>query len=212
VSRSFGLVRAAAPLISVLVLLSGAACATPPAATPPAATPPPTAAPAPGTASTSPSPAPTACGTGWGSVDETVAAMGTDPLVTIRPGSGACSDRIEFEVDGPAAGYTVGYVDAVVQDGSGDALPVTGGARLRVQLHHPAYDEAGQPTIIGRSGEHVADVRGYPTLRSVVFAGSFEGYSTFGVGVRARLPYQVSIAPGPGARSLIVLAVAHRWS
>ncbi len=193
-------------LITGLVVTGATACSSPAPAAPPAPVPASAAAP------TSASPAPPACETGWGSVEETVAAMGTAPVVTLRPGFDDCSDRIEFEVDGPAAGYVVGYVDEVVQDGSGESLPVPGGARLRVQLHHPAYNEAGQATIIGRAGEHVADVRGYSTLQAVMFAGSFEGYSTFGVGVRARLPFRLSIVPGPGARTLIVLEVAHRWS
>jgi hypothetical protein len=55
-------------------------------------------------------------------------------------------------------------------------------------------------------------VRGYPTLRSVVYGGSFEGYTTFGVGVRARLPFRVFTLDGPGRGSRIVVDVAHRWS
>jgi hypothetical protein len=198
VFRSFGL------LITSLVVLGATACSTPAPGEP--------TAPAPSAAPTPESHAPAVCGTGWGSVDETVAAMGPATVVAVRSTTEACADRVEFEVDGPAAGYTVSYVDAVVQDGSGDALPVPGGARLQVQLHHPAYNDAGQATLPNRAGDRLADVTGYPTVQAIVFAGSFEGYSSFGVGVRARLPYQVTIAPGPGRRSRIVLEVAHRWS
>jgi hypothetical protein len=45
----------------------------------------------------------------------------------------------------------------------------------------------------------------------VVFGGSFEGQTLFGVGARARLPFRVFTLAGPGGHSRIVLDVAHRW-
>ena len=58
----------------------------------------------------------------------------------------------------------------------------------------------------------MADVAGYRTLRDVVYGGTFEGYTTFGVGVRARLPFRVLTLAGPDGGSRIVIDVAHRWS
>ena len=152
------------------------------------------------------------CPTGWGSQPEADPDLGPAPLHTVLTGSDSCADRIEFEVDGPAAGYSVQYVDEVVQDGSGAPVTVPGGARLQVQLHHPAYTDTGQSTFAGRVGEPLPSVSGYQSLQSVVFAGSFEGYSTFGVGVRARLPFRVSVVKGPGTKSRIVLKLAHSWT
>ena len=103
------------------------------------------------------------------------------------------------------------YVDAVRADGSGEVVGVPGGARLQVVLHHPSYDEEGVPTFGVGVGRRVADVGGYRTLRSVVAAGSFEGYTTLGVGTRARLPFRVFALAGPGGDTRIVLDVAHRW-
>ncbi len=45
----------------------------------------------------------------------------------------------------------------------------------------------------------------------MVFGGSFEGYTTFAVGVRATLPFRVFILAGPGSHSRVVLDIAHRW-
>jgi hypothetical protein len=132
--------------------------------------------------------------------------------VAVRTGGDPCADHVEFDVDGPAAGYSVSYVEEVVQDGSGAVLAVPGGARLQVQLNHPAYNESGQAMLPGRVGEPLPSVSGYRTLKSIVIAGSFEGYSSFGVGVRARLPFRVSIVDGARPRSRIVLEVAHAWS
>lgn len=167
------------------------------------------------TAAAAPSPAPAAaarCATAWGSTGEWVEAMGRAPLVAVRTGRHDCFDRVVFDLAGPAAGYRVEYVDQVLQPGSGAVLPVPGGARLLVNVNHPAYDDAGNATLPATPGRPVADVGGYSTLRSVVFGGSFEGATTFGVGVRARLPFRVFTLDGPGSGSRVVLDVAHRWS
>jgi hypothetical protein len=163
-------------------------------------------------AATTPTPVPvvtTSCATPWGSASEWVMPLGAAPLTAVRPGRHECFDRVVFDLVGPAAGYRVEYVDQVFQDGSGAVLPVPGGARLLVNVNHPAHDDAGNPTIVPTpaAGQQVADVRGYRTLRSVVYGSSFEGATTFGVGVRARLPFRVFTVD-----SRVVVDVAHRWS
>jgi hypothetical protein len=50
----------------------------------------------------------------------------------------------------------------------------------------------------------------------VVSAGSFEGYTTFGIGVRARLPFRVFVldgrgSGGPNVGSRLVVDIAHNW-
>jgi len=54
-------------------------------------------------------------------------------------------------------------------------------------------------------------VAGYRTFRQVAHAGSFEAVTSFGVGVRARLPFRVLELSGPGHSSRIAIDVAHRW-
>jgi hypothetical protein len=54
-------------------------------------------------------------------------------------------------------------------------------------------------------------VTGYRTFRQVAFLGTFEGYTTIGLGVRARLPFRVQVLAGPGAGSRLVIDVGHRW-
>jgi hypothetical protein len=46
----------------------------------------------------------------------------------------------------------------------------------------------------------------------VTYAGSFEGQTTFGIGVRAQLPYRIYVLDGPDATSRIVVDFAHRWT
>ncbi len=155
------------------------------------------------------------CGITWGSLDKVYDVLRPEALIDVRTGRHDCYDRVVFDFQGPADGYRVGY-GGVVSQARGEALSVAGGATLSVTLLEPAYDvETGASTCAqcsGGTGSHMVNVSGYRTLRDVVFGGSFEGYTTIGVGVRARLPFRVFTLAGPGGHSRIVIDVAHRWS
>jgi hypothetical protein len=152
------------------------------------------------------------CGITWGSTAKSGGALSTAPLMEVRAGRHDCYDRVVFEFAGPANGFSVAYGETWTE-GQGLALsPYTaGGALLRVSLRAPAYDPNRVATLPYRTGDHAVNALGYRTLRDVVFGGSFEGYTTFAVGVRAQLPYRVFVLTGPGSHSRIVLDVAHRW-
>lgn len=152
------------------------------------------------------------CGITWGSLSKTSGALSTAPLLTAETGRHACFDRVVFEFNGSARGYSIHYGETYTE---GQGLPLSpytaGGALINVQLWAPSYDDDRQATFVARTGQHVVNVVGYPTLRDMVFGGSFEGYSTFAVGVRARLPFRVFTLAGPGTHSRIVLDIAHQW-
>lgn len=111
----------------------------------------------------------------------------------------------------PTAGYQVRYVDQVVADGPGSTVPVRGGARLQVIAAAPAYDEAGRATYPPADRRELVDVTDYGTFRQIAWAGSFEGRTTIGLGVRARLPFRVFVLEGPCDGSRLVVDVAHYW-
>jgi hypothetical protein len=119
----------------------------------------------------------------WGSLPKDAATMGTGEIDTVRTGQHDCYDRLVLDIDGPPAGYNVRYVDQVTADGSGFPVVVPGGARLQVIARH--------------------------TFRSVVYAGSFEGQTTYGLGVRSRVPFRVFTISGGHGR--IVIDTAHHW-
>ena len=96
-------------------------------------------------------------------------------------------------------GYHVDYVTALTADGSGDPVPVEGGAILRVIARSPAYDNHGSATVDPEVVD-ATDVSSHPTFRDVAWAGSFEGQTTLGLGVRARLPFRVFTLDGPRRR------------
>lgn len=153
----------------------------------------------------------TACPTGWGSGLKSGDSTGFAPLKDIRTGQHECFDRMVFDAPGgDGLGYYVQYVDRLYQAASGRYVPVSGGAVLEVRVSAPSYDpETGKPTYPGQVGRPLpgVDISGYRTFRDTRFAGSFEGETQIGLGVRARLPFRVIQLPGR-----LVVDVAHNWT
>jgi hypothetical protein len=152
------------------------------------------------------------CTIRWGSLPKQAPDYTAGPLFNVRVGQHACYDRLVIDVTGRTApGYRVAYVPAVTQDGSGEVVPLRGGAFLQVTVNAPAYNERGGVTLPIPPDEELANVRGFRTFREVAWAGSFEGRTTIGLGVRARLPFRVFTLSGPGDQTRLVLDVAHHW-
>ena len=151
------------------------------------------------------------CPRGWGSLPKANSRMVQSPITNVRTGQHACFDRLVVDVRGRAPGYDVRYVTNVRQEGSGFVVPLRGGAKLQVVVRAPAFNAAGQPTYTPANPRELTNVTGYRTFRQVAFAGSFEGQTTIGLGVRARLPFRVVTLAGPGSNSRLVIDVAHHW-
>lgn len=153
------------------------------------------------------------CPRGWGSVPEAGIADAAGTLRGVRAGAHLCFDRVVLDLNGRAAGgYDVRYVRQVSRDGSGQPVPLRGGADLQVVVRAPSYDiNTGQPVFRPARPSELVATGGMRTLRQVADAGSFEGQTTIGVGVRARLPFRVIVVPGPGTGSRLVVDIAHTW-
>ncbi len=152
----------------------------------------------------------TSCSTPWGSLEESAGTLSTAALTNVRSGQHACFDRVVFDLLGSGEGHHVRYVPAVLAQGSGAVVPLRGGALLQVDLQNPAYDENGRSTYQPADRRELVPVAGYRTLRQAAWGGSYEGYTTVGVGVRARLPFRTFVLPTTGG-SKLVLDVAHIW-
>jgi hypothetical protein len=152
------------------------------------------------------------CGITWGSLPKDNPVMTGSPVTNIRSGRHECYDRLVFDLGGPVGGYHVEYVTQVTDPGSGEPIPLLGGAFLQVTVRAPAYDEAANPTYNPPDQQHLVNVTGYRTFRQAAWAGSFEGETSIGLGVRARLPMRVFLLSGPGTGSRVVIDVAHQWS
>lgn len=150
------------------------------------------------------------CGITWGSTPEAKATYSTAQVKAVRTGRHDCYDRMVVDLNYKVKGYDVRY-GSVHREGSGTPVPLAGGADLRITVKAQAYNSAGRATYAPSTWNRVANVTGYTTYRQVAYAGSFEGHTTFGLGVRARLPFRVLILDGPGNGSRLVIDVAHRW-
>jgi hypothetical protein len=164
------------------------------------------AVPAQASAMGAPAAASSSCQTHWGSQPKHAGKMVGSAVLKVRAGKHACFDRLVIDMGrGAAPGYRVEYVKRLVEDPSGKIIHVRGGARLHIAVLAPAGK--GFPV----NGRHIASVAGFTTFRQVVGAGSFEGITSIGLGVRARLPFRVLTIAGPGHQSRLVIDVAHHW-
>lgn len=135
------------------------------------------------------------CSTNWGSQPKAVSNDNHGTLNGVRAGRHECFDRLVLDLNRNGIGYRVGYVKAVHNQGQGAVIPLKGGAFLEI---------VNQSQVTRRLA--VPNVTGYRTFRQVADGGSFEGYTTIGLGVRARLPFRVWTAS-----NRLVVDVAHHW-
>ena len=166
------------------------------------------------TAVTAPAATAATCAVTWGSLAKTSAPMTTRQIRHARAGQHACYDRLVIDLNGygaAATGYDVRYVEQVTKDGSGQLVPLRGGANLQIVVKAPAYDSSGELAWDFDNPNEAVDVTGFSTFRQVAYAGSFEGQTTIGLGVRARLPMRVFRLDGPLTGQRIVIDVAHTW-
>lgn len=137
----------------------------------------------------------TGCAVTWGSTAKSVTNLTHRTLTGVRAGRHACFDRLVLDLDRGGEGYRVRYVSAVRDQGRGAVVPLRGGAFLQVDDQSHAPRRPAMPSVTG-----------FTTFRQVAWGGSFEGYTTVGLGVRARLPFRVF-----RSTNHLVIDVAHRW-
>ncbi|MCQ6269397.1 hypothetical protein M8J71_02665 [Pseudarthrobacter sp. R1] len=151
------------------------------------------------------------CGLAWGSQDKTAPEMSSASVTNVRTGQQPCFDRMVVDLNGPTKGYTVRYVPEIIQDGTGFTIPVYGNARLQIVVNAPSSDQNGNVTYNPAAKAELSNVASYQTFRQVVYANSFEGSTSIGLGVRARLPFRAFTLEGPGSGSRLIVDVAHSW-
>jgi hypothetical protein len=150
------------------------------------------------------------CSTRWGTPDRTDDSPSTATVANVRSGRHRCFDRLVIDLKGRGAGYSVHYTDAVRAEGSGFPMPLRGSAFLEVSVDAAAYDDEGQATYRPDNPREVVNVSSFRAFRQVVWAGSFEGQTRLGIGLRARLPFRVLSLASPGGGSRLVIDVARR--
>jgi hypothetical protein len=146
-----------------------------------------------------PFPANAAPDTGGASQDSFV--TGTE----IRTGLHDGYDRVVFEVEGTGTpGWDVRYVAEAASQGSGEDLPVEGGAILQVTISGVGY-----PTETGieeYAGSVPLSSQGTEVVTEVVWDSTFEGTSVAFVGATEQTPFRVYLIENP---TRVVLDVVH---
>lgn len=142
------------------------------------------------------SPGTVSCATGWGSLPRATPSqdMSQAEITRVRVGSHTCFDRVVVDVNGPIGGVTAEYVNEILGNASGLPIPVGGKAFIMLVVRNPGNSVS------------IPAVAGFPALRGLVNAGSFEGVTLFGIGARARLPFRVF-----SVGNSLILDVAHHW-
>jgi hypothetical protein len=159
-----------------------------------------------------------ACNTNWGSTPESNGNMSTRPIKNVRAARQPCYDRMVVDLGAAPAGVPAGRIGydvryaPVYTEGTGTRIPLVGAADLRIVVRAPAYNVVtGRSTYNPRDRLHLVNVTGFTTFRQIATGGSFEGQTTFGLGVRARLPFRAFVLAGPGTGARLVIDVAHSW-
>lgn len=145
------------------------------------------------------------CATPWGSLAKTATSQTRAGITGVRAGQHPCFDRMVFDL-GPGTGtvgYDVRYVATVTSPSSGLPVPVSGGARIQVTVNAPSAKRIPAGGTLTYSG--------WQTFRQLRWVTSFEGYTDFGLGVRARLPMRAFVLAGPDGGQRLVIDVAHHW-
>ncbi|MFD5825946.1 hypothetical protein [Lentzea sp. NPDC060358] len=142
----------------------------------------------------------------WGSGTKTLTPGAGGSVTDVRSGQHECFDRLVIDTHQANGAHHVTYTDEVRQVGSGEPVALRSGAKLLVVAYSPSYDENFTPTYQPANPAEVVDVTGYRTFRQVAWAGSWEGTTDLGLGVRARLPFRVFTLT-----DRIVVDVAHQW-
>lgn len=131
---------------------------------------------------------------GWGTGPKVATTQGGTTLTGVTAEPSHCFDRLVVNLSAPTVHYNVRYASAVAAQGSGRDITLAGGAKLQIDVDAAAYDADSGATLYPATvdqtlpGLNIAD---YAAFRDLKWGGSFEGQSTIGVGLRARLPYRV---------------------
>jgi hypothetical protein len=97
---------------------------------------------------------------------------------TANPGFG----RISFYFRGGMPSYNFNYAGEVLTEGQGEPIKLEGNGFLRIQFSNARqHDDAKKNTLLIKPKPHI----GYKNLVSYGFAGDFEGYVTYGLGIQA---------------------------
>ncbi|RJQ82840.1 hypothetical protein D5S17_01115 [Pseudonocardiaceae bacterium YIM PH 21723] len=131
-------------------------------------------------------------------------AAQTPTLTNIRTGAHEYYDRVVLDFSGAAPDRTVSYVPQIVQDGSGEPIPMPGNAFLQLGMNPAAaHDDNGNPTY---TGPRLFTTPALTNVKAIALAGDFEGHLTIGISMDHKSLYSVSTLTNP---TRVVIDIGH---
>lgn len=151
---------------------------------------------------------------GWDTTAKRADFRASGAIIGVTAEAVDCADSVIIWIKpaDAAPGYTVEYVPEVVMDGSGLPVPLTSAAKLQVMVTTPAYEDDGTKitsTFEPADKDHVVETAGLAVVEQVAYAGSFEGQTTFGIGVSAERPFTVTTDRGDDGSTTLTVSIAN---
>lgn len=137
-------------------------------------------------------------GTGLiGIVQSADAAARTAQVNNLRVGSHSGFDRIVIDYKGKKPAVKVSLVNSLYSCGKGDKLTIPGDKIVKIDLTPAqAHNQKGQDVYVG-PGQLSTKLYNLTTVKGVRMACDFEGYVTFGIGVKSLKSYSVTHLSDP---------------
>jgi hypothetical protein len=124
-------------------------------------------------------------------------------VVDVRVGAHRAFDRVVIDLHGKLPGYDVRYVRRLSYDGSGEHVPLRGRKFISIALMPARTQDAHGHSVY--TGPRLRQYR-FDALRGVAFTGDFEGVVSFGLSLRHRSDFRVTVLHAPNR---IVIDLKH---
>jgi hypothetical protein len=126
---------------------------------------------------------------------------GQAELFGVATGCRSTFDRFVIRARFGTPRYDVRYRRRIIEDGSGNPVPLLGTKRIRVLIPNARGHTTGGADLLPNVRTPLC-----PNLRQIKLAGDFEGVVTFGLGLRRKTGFRIFRLTGPRR---IVIDLAH---
>lgn len=134
---------------------------------------------------------------GAGTADVGISRSGTGHLSAVRVGDMGSYDRFVLEFKDQVPGYAIGYRPLPAKaDGSGEDIPLPGAKAMLMVTMRSASGYDSDKSTATYSGPNAVSGKS-AILTQAKAAGDFEATLTWVVGLKAKVPFKVSIMSGP---------------
>ncbi|MEO7124844.1 MAG: hypothetical protein ABI382_09430 [Nakamurella sp.] len=149
----------------------------------------------------------------WTTVADKTGPGFSEPLRWVFDHAETRYDRVVIEIapttEEPI--YLVKYGDDVRQEGRGNAIELAGIGKWEVTVFSASYDlDSERDTFVVPEPESILDPRTFAVIKQVALGGSFEGQSTFGIGVEGKYSFRVLADVDVDGTGYMMIDIVHQ--